>query len=180
MSDSYKIDNQEGLYFLTFQIIQWIDIFTRQVYRDIVLDSFRFCQKEKGLHIHSWVIMSNHVHAVLSSDDENLSGTIRDFKTFTSKAIVDTIKNENESRKEWMLALFESEAKKHKRNKNYQVWTHDNHPVELFSNKFIDQKVEYIHNNPVKAGIVDNAEDYIYSSARDYCGEKGLLEIIIP
>ena len=180
MGHKYKIDDQEGLYFLTFQVVRWIDIFTRQVYRDIVLDSFRFCQKNKGLYIHSWVIMSNHIHAILSSDNENLSGTIRDFKTFTSKAIIKAIKHGNESRKDWMLNLFESEAKKHKRNKKYQVWTHDNHPVELLSNKFIDQKIEYIHNNPVKAGIVDKAEDYVYSSARDYSGEKGLLDIIIP
>ncbi len=180
MTDKYKIDDQEGLYFLTFQIVRWIDIFTRQVYKDIILDSFRFCQKNKGLKVHSWVIMSNHIHAILSSDNENLSGTIRDFKTFTSKAIIEAIKQRNESRKVWMLTLFEFEATKHKRNKNYQVWTHDNHPVELLSNKFIDQKIEYIHDNPIKAGIVDKSEDYVYSSARDYTGEKGLLDIIIP
>jgi len=179
MPIGHKIDDQYSTYFLTFTVVNWIDIFTRQVYRDQFLDSLRFCQQNKGLVVHAWVIMSNHAHLVLSSEDGNLSGIVRDLKTFTSKSIIATAKSAEESRSVWMLKLFAEEAKKHKRNKNYQVWVHDNHPVELYSNKFIDQKINYIHENPVAAGIVDKAEDYLYSSARDYVGSKGLLSVII-
>lgn len=180
MSDGYKIDDQYGTYFLTFTIVNWVDIFTRQVYRDLFLNSLRYCQKNKGLFIHAWVIMSNHIHLVVSSDDGNLSGIIRDLKSFTSKSFIEAIKTENESRRDWFLKQFAFEASKHKRNKKFQIWIHQNHPIELVSNKFFEQKINYIHENPVKAGIVDKAEDYIYSSARDYAGEKGLIEVVFP
>ena len=180
MSGGYKIDDQYGTYFLTFTIVNWVDLFTRQVYRDLFLDSLRYCQEKKGLIVYAWVIMSNHLHLVISTDEGNLSGIIRDLKSFTSKSFIDAIKTENESRRNWLLKQFAFEASKHKRNKKFQIWTHHNHPIELISNKFIDQKINYIHENPVKAGIVDNAEDYKYSSARNYAGEKGLIEVVIP
>ena len=87
------------------------------------------------------------------------------------------MQEENESRRTWMLYLFEFEAKKHKRNTKYQVWTHKNHPEYIYSNKFIRQKLDYIHNNPVKAGIVEHSEEYLYSSARNYAGLDNLLTI---
>lgn len=172
----YKIRNQEASYFLTFQVVGWLDIFTRQIYRDIVVDSFIYCQKEKGLEIHGWVIMSNHVHCMLSSKIGKLSDTIRDFKRHTSKQIIESIQTENESRREWMLHQLKYFASRHKRNQMYQVWTHENHPIELRGEMF-DQRLAYIHNNPVKAGIVWNPEDYMYSSSIDYCGGKGLIGI---
>ncbi len=177
MKGGYKIDDQSGIYFLTFTVIEWIDLFSRQIYKDIIIDSLKFCQDKKGLKLHAYVIMSNHMHSVMSAENSNLSDIIRDFKTHTSKEFTKTIKNIDESRKKWMLNLFEFEAKKHKKNKFYQVWTNDNHPEELLSNEFIDQKIDYIHNNPIEAGIVDEAEKYIYSSARDYAGIQGLLKI---
>ena len=127
--------------------------------------------------MHAFVIMSNHVHCILSSKGRDLSTIIKEFKTFTSKQIIKSIITEPESRRKWILELFTKAAQGHSRNKNYQVWTHDNHPMELFSNKFFNQKLEYIHNNPVKAGIVENPSDYLYSSARIYAGKIGLLKI---
>ena len=90
---------------------------------------------------------------------------------------MNVIQDEPESRKDWMLNIFEFAAKQHKRNEKYQVWTHENHAEIVFSNKFIDQKIRYIHDNPVRAGIVVKAEDYLYSSARNYVGLPGLIEI---
>jgi REP element-mobilizing transposase RayT len=174
----YKIRNQEGVYYLTFTVINWIDVFTRKRYKDILIDSLIYCQKEKGLQVYAYVIMSNHLHCVLSSKENKLSDTIRDFKTHTSKKIIASIQTEEgESRKDWMLAQFKDKGLNNKRNKKYQFWKQDNHPIELYSNYFIDQKVEYIHNNPVEAGIVEKPEEYIYSSAKNYCGEQGLLKI---
>ena len=122
--------------------------------------------------------MSNHVHCVLSCKENELSAVIRDFKTFTSKEILKSIKTEvGESRKDWMLELFKNKGLNNKRNKDYQFWKQDNHPVELYSNYFIDQKIEYIHQNPVVSGLVEKPEEYIYSSAKNYCGEEGLLKV---
>ncbi len=100
----YKIRNQHAVHFITFAVSEWVDVFTRKAYRDIVLDSIRFCQKEKGLLLHSWCIMSNHVHLIISAKDGNLSDVLRDFKKFTSKQFIKAIEdNKQESRREWML-----------------------------------------------------------------------------
>lgn len=178
MSRNYKIQNNEGIYFITFATVGWVDVFTRKVYRNILLDSIRYCQKYKGLVVYSWVVMSNHVHMIVSSRHHDLSGTIRDFKKYTAKRCIDAISKEYESRREWMLSIFKSAGQTNSNNKNYQFWRQDNKPVELISNAVFDQKMEYIHNNAVEAGLVENAEEYLYSSARDYAGIKGLLEIV--
>ena len=180
MSTGYKIFDQEALHYVTFQIVNWIDIFTRKVYRDIVVDSLRYCQQNKGLEIFAFVVMSNHVHLLVRSKTGRLSDTIHDFKSFTAKQILLAIDTEDESRRKWMLNLFEFAAKCHKRNEKFQIWTHENHAEEIYSNKFITQKINYLHENPVRAGIVDRAEDYVYSSARAYAGLDCLLEIVLP
>jgi REP element-mobilizing transposase RayT len=178
MSTGYKIEDQEGLHYVTFQIVEWVDIFTRVVYRDIVIDSLRYCQQNKELEIYAFVVMSNHIHLLLRSGIGKLSDTIGEFKSYTAKQILLAIELESESRRDWMLNLFEFAAKKHKRNEKHQVWTHENHPELIYSDKFLFQKMNYIHENPVRAGIVENPEDYSYSSARDLAGKSCLLNIV--
>ncbi len=179
MPTGYQIKDQYAPHFLTFQLVYWIDLFSRQVYRDIIVNSLKHCQIEKGLEIFAWVIMSNHVHILARSSTGQLSNTIRDFKKYTSRAIIQSISDgPYESRKEWMLSLFRNAAKLQNKSASYQVWTHENHAIETTSNAFIESKVEYIHENPVKAGIVRKAEDYIYSSAPVYAGYEGLIDII--
>jgi len=177
MSTGYQIIEQDKLHFITMQIVYWIDIFTRKRYKDIIIDSLEYCQKEKGLEVFAYVIMSNHVHLILRSDNENLSGTIGDLKKFTSKKILLSIEEEPESRREWMLFMFKRAAQQHSRNTNYQLWTHENHAVNLYSEKFIHERLNYIHENPVRAGIVVNAEEYLYSSARNYSDLDAVLNI---
>ena len=179
MPTGYQIKEQDKLHFVTLQVVEWVDIFTRQTYRDIIIENLGYCQINKGLEIYAWVIMSNHIHLLVKSEKEELSNILRDFKSYTSKKILEEIDTCNESRKEWMLKIFRDAAFKHKRNSEYQFWTHENHAEYIFSNKFIEQKLDYIHDNPVKAGIVEKPEEYRYSSAKDYAGEKGLLEIEI-
>lgn len=178
MPTGYQIKNQEAAYYLTFQVVFWIDIFTRKVYRDILIDSLKYCQKEKGLELNAFVIMSNHVHILARSSTGELSSTIRDFKKYTSKKIIDTIINETESRRDWMLRLFKYAANRQNKKGDYQFWTHENHAIEVFSNTFIEEKVTYIHNNPVRSGIVSSPEEYIYSSAKYYSGEESILDAI--
>jgi REP element-mobilizing transposase RayT len=177
MSTGYKIVDTGGLYCLTFQVVDWVDIFTRRNYRDMVLESPAYCIKEKGLIAHSYVIMSNHLHLTVRSKNENLSEIVRDMKKYTSKAITKMIQSETKSRREWLLCLFERATGRNSRNSNYQIWTQENHAEYLYSNQFITKKLTYIHNNPVKAGIVGRPEDYLYSSAVDYAGGKRMLEV---
>ena len=176
----YKIRNKKEIHFLTLTIVGWADVFTRKVYRDIVVDSLKYCQKEKGLLIHAWCIMSNHLHLLASAANENLSEIVRDFKKFTSRKILKEImSNEHESRKEWLINLFKAAGAANSRNKEYQFWRQDNQPKECYSPQFTVQKLNYIHNNPVEAGIVEKAEEYLYSSAGAYHYQRncGLLEI---
>ena len=178
MASSYKFHDPDGLYFVTFAVVEWVDVFTRKDYAEILLESLRFCQKEKGLVIHAWCIMSNHVHFIISrKGDKALHEIMRDLKKFTSGEIIRAIQNGNESRKRWMLAVFEYAAKFNSNNTNFQFWQQDNHPIELIGDKFILQKLQYIHRNPVTAGIVIESMAYRYSSAIDYAGGKGLIEL---
>ena len=174
MSRKYKFHTPEGIYFVSFAVQNWVDTLTRKNYKDIIVDSLAYCQEHKGLNIYAWVIMSNHVHLVMSSEGQRtLSEIMRDFKRHTSKHIIDSIKtNPVESRREWMLEQFHTE-------KGWRFWRGDNQPIELWSNHVIDQKINYVHMNPVKAGLVFRAEDYKYSSAIDYAGGKGLLKVEI-
>lgn len=181
MSRNYKFHNPDGLYFVSFAVVEWLDVFTRTEYKNILLESLSFCQKEKGMEIVAWCIMSNHVHLVFRSvKDQHPALLLGDFKRFTSKAIVKAIRNNlRESRKEFLLERFKKVANKSSNVTGYQFWRHDNKPIELWNNKVIQEKINYIHNNPVEAGLVFRPEDYVYSSAADYAGEKGLLENII-
>jgi REP element-mobilizing transposase RayT len=115
MSDDYQIKDQNALHFLTFQVVGWADVFTRKIYRDIEIESFRYCQKNKNLKLHCYVIISNHIHCILSTE-YNLSDIIKDFKRHTSVKILNAVETENESRKEWLQMIFKFHGKFNKRN----------------------------------------------------------------
>lgn len=177
MSEKYKIHDPEGRYFVTLSVVYWVDLFTRKELKHVVLSSLEHCQQHKGLIIHSWVLMSNHLHIIVSATSEPLEAILRDMKKYTSKEIIKTISEINESRKEWLIRAFSKAAQDLKRVKNYKVWQDGNHPILLDTNKMIEERLHYIHYNPVEAEYVDEPEYYWYSSARDYAGQKGLLEI---
>ena len=184
----YRILDQKGLNYLTCTIVGWVDVFTRATYRDIIIESLSYCQQAKGLRIFAYVLMSNHLHMIVKAEGEQqLSAILRDFKKYTSRQILEAIEKGKESRKEWMLHVFSYHARFNTNNHHYQMWIQDNHPIELVSPKVIWQKVEYIHNNPVRAKWVENPEDYLYSSARNYTFdnrncllEVDLLEPFLP
>ncbi len=174
MSRKHKFHNPAGVYFVSFAVQGWVDVFSRSEYKNILVENLEYCQKHKGLEIFAWCIMTNHVHLIIRAKEGHLlQNILRDYKKFTSKAIIKAItKNYRESRKEWLLDQF-------KTPEGYRFWRTDNRPIELWSNTVIDQKLNYIHQNPVVEGLVFRAEDYMFSSAADYAGEKGLLEIIV-
>jgi len=181
MSRNYKFHNPEGIYFISFAVVSWLDVFTRNEYKDIIVDSLYYSQQNKGLEVFAWCIMTSHVHLVFRSvGKQKPEHLIGDIKRFTSKAIVQAIiDNPKESRKEFLLEQIIEAGNKSSNVNKYQFWQHDNHPIELWSNKVIDEKIDYVHNNPVKEGLVFRAEDYLYSSAAYYAGEKGILDGVI-
>ena len=175
---AYKINNPNGVYFLTIQVLGWVDIFSRKKCCNIIIASMNYCRTHKHLELHAYVIMSNHIHLIVSSNNECLAETIRDFKRFTARQILEFIyTNPSESRSQWMKIVFEYYARGYKRGLRRKFWTDHNHAVELISNRMIDSCMEYIHQNPVKAGIVRAAEDYIYSSASNYADIDSIIEI---
>ena len=177
--DRYLISDQHATYFLTCTVIHWIDLFTRQVYRDIVVDSLNFCIKEKHVNIYSWVIMSNHMHLIANVDPPGrMSDFLRDMKKFSSKKCALHIASTTESRRDWLLDKFAFEARRTGRADKYKIWTDSNHAIDL-THLPIMQKINYIHENPVKAGLVEYPEHYLYSSARDYAGQKGLVDVVL-
>ncbi|CAM3484297.1 REP-associated tyrosine transposase [Flavobacterium chungbukense] len=177
MQGGYQIRNQILPHFITATVIDWIDVFTRKNYRDIIIESLDYCIKNKSMILYGYVIMSNHIHMIVQSESGELSDLIRDFKKFTASKIINAIKSEPESRREWMLERFQLATKSHSRNKNYQFWEYGNHPEEIFSNKFMWSKLHYIHLNPVRAGLVEKASHYVYSSATNYVSDSGFLKI---
>ena len=179
MDIQHRINGE--VYFVTDTVVDWVDIFTRPIYKHIVIESLQYCQEHKGLIIYAWVLMSNHLHAIVGSEGEaKVSDIWRDFKKFTSKEIIATIKTEiSESRSEWMLNRFEYSGKNDKKIKNYRFWQEGNDAQGIYLNEYFEQKLNYIHYNPVKAEIVNWPEDYRYSSAIDYAGGKGLLKVVV-
>ena len=164
-------------YFLTLTVVDWVDIFTRPNYKHIIIESLDYCQKEKGLIIYSWCLMSNHLHLIAQAkENTNLSDILRDFKKYTSKKIIKAMLENPESRREWMVDRFRF-AGKDKNHVQYKFWQDGNEAKEIHSSEFLLQKIEYIHNNPVEAEIVENPIDYKYSSAINYADGKGLIEV---
>ncbi len=165
-------------YYITMTVVGWVDVFTRKNHREAVIESLKYCQKEKGLIIYAYCIMSNHIHMIVDVNEPYLlKDTIRDFKKFTSKKIVQQIQCERESRREWMLKFFEQEAGLSEKHKSYKFWQVGNHAIEVFTEKFVWEKINYIHQNPVKAGLVQNEFNWIYSSATNYQDMESVIEV---
>ena len=180
MSTNYRITDDTKPHFLTLTLVEWVDLFTREKYKQTIIESLKYCIEEKGLVLNAYVIMSNHLHLIAKVKNEGLSLTdiIRDMKRFTANKMYKALKSDDkESRRNWLLWIFESQGKKSNSNKNSKIWRHENHPVILDTNEIVEERLNYIHENPVKAGICYTAEDYVYSSAGVYAGGQGVLDV---
>ncbi|WP_016991396.1 REP-associated tyrosine transposase [Flavobacterium sp. ACAM 123] len=179
MSTKYKATSTEEAYFITITV-GWVDVFTRLNQKYILINALQHCQQNKGLEIYAYCIMSSHIHLLCKATNGFiLSDVMRDFKKFTSKKIIQTLIEEPESRREWMLRYFRKACAHLKREQEYKVWQDGYHAEIAETNWFIKQKINYIHNNPVKEKIVTLAEDYYFSSARNYASLENDLEVII-
>jgi len=179
MSSKYKFGDPGELHFVTYTVVGWIDIFTRDETRQIVIDSLSYCHRTKGLNIHAWCLMTNHVHVIVSSRNKPLDNIIGRHKRHVSMEIKKWLAaGSGESRREWMLELFNRAGLANSNNADFQFWQQTNHPIHIYSREVIMQKLNYLHNNPVRAGFVHKPEHWRWSSAVDYAGGTGLLKDI--
>ena len=181
MSRKYKFQDTDGVYFIGTAVVYWIDIFTRTEYKDILTNSLAYCQKEKGLIIYAYVIMSNHFHLIIGkqeSSENTLPDIVPDLKKYTAMRLIKTIReNPQESRREWIMEMFRTAGKRNSQNTQFQFWQQNNQPTLLATNERINSALNYIHENPVKTGWVTEPEEYLYSSARNYNGKERQLKI---
>ncbi|WP_411132547.1 hypothetical protein AAFX34_13610 [Vibrio vulnificus] len=167
----YTITDPQQAHFITLTVLHWIPVFTRPATVEILLDSFRFLSKD-GLKVYAWVILENHCHFVLQS--KALDRDIARLKSWTAKTLIQHLAENNVRQILDQLAFYK---KAHKGDRAYQFWQEGVHPELIQGEDMMRQKIEYIHQNPVKRGYVDEAAHWRYSSARDYLGQQGLLEV---
>ena len=175
MSEKYKVIDSTVPTFITITVVDWVDVFIRPIYTRILDDALNYCTKEKGLVVHAYVYMTSHLHLIVTSLKEELQNIVRDFKKHTSKKLIEVIKEYPESRREWLLNKFSYAAKRTNRATNYKLWQDGFHPVLLDTIKKIEQRVSYIHHNPVVGGFVFHERDWVNSSYAFY--EEGNKEI---
>ncbi len=176
---AYSIRDQTGLYFLTFTVVEWLDVFTRPCYKEVVIDSLRHCQQHKGLELFAYCLMTNHLHLIArAAEGQELSAIVRDFKKFTARQVFNAIlNNPQESRRQWLEWTLRKQGEFNPKNTYLQLWQQHSHGIQLRSAAVTRQKLEYIHQNPVRAGICYRAEDYVYSSASFYAGLEAVLQV---
>lgn len=169
MKSRYKVVDPEGIHFVTSTIIEWIPVFISEEALNIIINSLTFCQKEKGLKIYAYVIMPEHLHLIISSI--NIVEIMQSFKRHTAKTIIELLAN---TKKEWILNQFHYFKKKNKMESEFQVWQEGFHPQLLSLFDLINQKMQYIHQNPVRKGFVNDPKYWRYSSAcnLDFEGNK--------
>ena len=178
MSRKYKFHDNDKLYFISFATVYWIDVFIREEYTRAIIESWRHCQQKKGLEIYGWCIMPSHIHMIIGSKNNKLQDIVRDMKKHTSVTLKTLIKeNPQESRKEWMVWMMERAGTKNGNNIDWQFWQQHNKPIEIKNQEMFDKMLDYIHQNPVIGGFVNKPEDWRHSSAGDFCGIKGLIEL---
>ena len=166
MSEFLKAHKEGTLYFCTLTVVGWADVFTRARNAQVIIQNLAFCQANKGLELFAYGLMPSHLHLIARVQEGQLSDVLRDFKSFTAKRLLELIANEpGESRKEWLMRLFKEAAQESKQNQDLMFWQKSVHPIEISDAAMFEQKVEYIHNNPVNEGLVTLPEHYAWSSA---------------
>ncbi len=168
----YVITEPDKPHFLTCTVMEWLPVFTRPQTVDILLESWRYQRSIDDLRLYGYVIMENHIHFVAQA--ERLDKSLANFKSFTARKILDRLEEDNA---EYLLTRLRFSKRAHKADREYQFWQEGSHAELVLSGPMMREKLDYIHSNPVRRGYVDRAEAWRYSSARNYAGEAGLVEI---
>jgi putative transposase len=170
----------DACYFLTFNIVDKIDLFVRPAYKTVITDALNHFIRAQGLHLYSWCLMSSHLHLVLRTRDGAAPAYFeRDFKRYTTPAMLKTIEMEMDLRRDWMLQRFEGYGKTLRRLDKYHLWQNCSSPLRIENDqpRLLMDQIAHVHENPVREGIVDQPEAYLFSSARDYTGIRGLVAV---
>jgi len=168
----YRIFEDEFPYFLTNTVVAWLPIFAHPPFTEIIFDSWRFLQRERGVRIFGHVILENHLHWIAAAD--NLSEQVGRFKSYTARRILDELECRGFAALLEELRFFKL---RHKNDQRYQLWQEGSHPQQIQNEEMMRQKMEYMHNNPLRRGYVEDPLHWRYSSARNYTGGKGFIEV---
>ena len=163
MRSRYRIHEPHAAHFVTGTIIEWLPVFTNATRCDILIHALSYCREHKALRIHAWVILDNHFHAILSAPD--LSRVLADFKRHTAKSLLAQLQADGS---DWLLDQLSYHRLKHKSESEHQIWQEGSHPQAIVSDEMMEQKLDYLHNNPVKRGLVASPEHWRYSSAHEW------------
>jgi putative transposase len=180
----------DACYSLTLNTVDKIDLFVRPAYKQVIADALNLFIRSQGLNLYSWCLMSCHLHLVLRTKDGAAPAWFeRDFKKYTTPALLKTIEMEMDLRRDWMLERFEEYGKSLRRLEKFHLWQNCSSPLRI-DNERVDNlqpdnlqprslmdRITHVHENPVREGIVDQAEAYLFSSARDYAGIRGLVAV---
>ena len=172
MRTRYKFCDDAYPYFMTCTLVGWTGVFTRPAAVHEVLESWRFLQRNHRLVLYGYVVMENHLHFIASS--KHLGKEVGDFKSYVARKIIDHLKAVNDS---WLLRQLEFLKAPNKTDRDYQLWQEGSHPQMIQNDEMMRQKLEYMHNNPVRRGYVDDPVHWRHSSARNYAGMPALLEV---
>jgi len=169
-----------GAYYMTLTVMDWADVFTRKNHKQAIIAALQYCIAHKGLNVYAYCIMTNHLHLIANCDAPfQLSDTIRDFKRHSARTILRQIMNEPESRRENFISIFKKEKDDGTKNRTFKFWKTGNHAIELYTKKFLWNKIHYIHNNPVAENFVAQPEHWLYSSASNYLEKHSVLPEVI-
>lgn len=180
MSDKYKVFDGDEVYFVTFTIVDWIKVLDDDSYKQLIIDAIKYYQINRGLVVYAFCIMPNHVHMIVQATGKsNISEILRDLKKITSRQIVKKLEQQKQESHQYMLKRFADAGEPLKRITNYKVWQDGNRAKLVYSNKFLMEKLNYIHNNPIEYGLCSQPWEYKYSSAVNYAEKDSVLDVVL-
>jgi putative transposase len=170
-----KKDDENSLHFLTLVVLDHVEVFIKDKYFDVILNCLRYCQKNLGLLLYEFVIMKDHLHLIIAAQKGyELSKIVSSFKKFTTGEMLKLLKQDD-----FLIYQLILDSERKKQRNDSQFWRQGNWPKLIVSPEFLDQKINYIHDNPVRKGYVVNQEDWKYSSARNrILGDSSLIEVL--
>jgi putative transposase len=163
MRSRYRVHERDQAHFITSTVVGWLPVFTTATRCDILVDSLRYCQTIKGLKIYAWTILDNHFHAIVGG--AALTRAVADLKRHTARRVLEQLEAD---RCEWLLERLRQLRHPRKVESEYQFWQEGFHPQAMVTDEIMMQKLEYLHNNPVKRGLVASPEHWRYSSAHEW------------
>jgi putative transposase len=180
LSHNQPIIPRDSCYFLTFNVVDRIDVFVRPAYKQVVVNALNHFVDTQGLIVYAWCLMSSHVHLLIKTREGNGPAYFeRDFKRFTTPEILKAIEVEMDPRREWMIKQFENFGTSLKKIEKFHLWQNCSSPLHIDCGQpqLLLDRIGHIHENPIRERIVELPENYLFSSARDYAGMKGLVKV---